>query len=287
MILKSRLLAILSLLVALQIARAEPVSFNRDVRPILSSKCLNCHGPSEKSRKADLRLDEEASALKVRDGVQAIKPGDLGGSELWHRIISKDADEIMPPPESKNELTAKEVATLKTWIDQGAKYEGHWAFLKPEASALPKVRDAKWPRNPIDNFILARLEKANVQPAPGADRRTLIRRLTLDLTGLHPTPAEVDVFLQDKSADAYEKVVDRLLASEAYAERMTLVWMDAARYGDTSVFHDDGPRTMWPWRDWVLNAYKNNMAFDQFSIEQLAGDLLPDATVQQLSLIHI
>ena len=275
-----RILNLAALTASLQLS-AESISFNKDVRPILSSKCLNCHGPSEKSRKADLRFDDEASALKNRDGLQAIKPGDLANSEMWHRIISEDPDEIMPPPEFKNELNENEIAILKTWIEQGARYEGHWAFVKPETPNLPKIKDAKWPRNTIDHFLLARLEKDGIQPSPEADRRTLVRRLTLDLTGLHPTLTEVDAFLSDKSPNAYEKVVDRLLASEEYAERMALIWMDASRYGDTSVFHDDGPRTMWPWRDWVLNAYKNNMPFDQFTIEQLAGDLLPEANVQQ------
>ncbi|MEK9984679.1 MAG: DUF1549 domain-containing protein, partial [Opitutae bacterium] len=200
---------------------------------------------------------------------------------MWHRIISEDPDEIMPPPEFKNELNENEIAILKTWIEQGARYEGHWAFVKPETPNLPKIKDTKWPRNTIDRFLLARLEKDGIQPSPEADRRTLVRRLTLDLTGLHPTLTELDAFLSDKSPNAYERVVDRLLASEEYAERMALIWMDASRYGDTSVFHDDGPRTMWPWRDWVLNAYKNNMPFDQFTIEQLAGDLLPEANVQQ------
>ena len=275
-----RILNLAALTASLQLS-AESISFNKDVRPILSSKCLNCHGPSEKSRKADLRFDDEASALKNRDGLQAIKPGDLANSEMWHRIISEDPDEIMPPPEFKNELNENEIAILKTWIEQGARYEGHWAFVKPKTPNLPKIKNTKWPRNTIDHFLLARLEKDGIQPSPEADRRTLVRRLTLDLTGLHPTLTEVDAFLSDKSPNAYEKVVDRLLASEEYAERMALIWMDASRYGDTSVFHDDGPRTMWPWRDWVLNAYKNNMPFDQFTIEQLAGDLLPEANVQQ------
>ena len=275
-----RILNLAALTASIQLS-AESISFNKDVRPILSSKCLNCHGPSEKSRKADLRFDEEASAFKNRDGLQAIKPGDLANSEMCHRIISEDPDEIMPPPEFKNELNENEISILKTWIEQGAKYEGHWAFVKPKTPNLPKIKYTKWPRNTIDRFLLARLEKDGIQPSPEADRRTLVRRLTLDLTGLHPTLTEVDAFLSDKSPNAYEKVVDRLLASEEYAERMALIWMDASRYGDTSVFHDDGPRTMWPWRDWVLNAYKNNMPFDQFTIEQLAGDLLPEANVQQ------
>ena len=172
-----RILNLAALTASLQLS-AESISFNKDVRPILSSKCLNCHGPSEKSRKADLRFDDEASALKNRDGLQAIKPGDLANSEMWHRIISEDPDEIMPPPEFKNELNEDEIAILKTWIEQGARYEGHWAFAKAKTPNLPKIKDTKWPRNTIDRFLLARLEKDGIQPSPEADRRTLVRRLT-------------------------------------------------------------------------------------------------------------
>ena len=259
----------------------EVVKFNRDVRPILSSKCFHCHGPSEKSRKAKLRLDVEESAFADRNGVKAVVAGNLQDSELWHRIVHKDPDERMPPPESKKDLSQDEVKILEKWIEQGAKWEGHWSFLPVQKPALPEVKTKTWETNSIDRFILARLEANGLQPSPEADRRTLIRRLHLDLAGLPPTPEEVQAFLADKSPQAYEKVVDHLLASDEYAERMTLIWMDAARYGDTSVFHDDGPRTMWPWRDWVLHAYRDNMPFDQFSIEQLAGDLLPEASVQQ------
>ncbi|MBO94853.1 MAG: hypothetical protein CMI32_08160 [Opitutales bacterium] len=259
----------------------EIVNFNRDVRPILSGKCFHCHGPSEKDRKAKLRLDLEESAFAEREGVRAIVANDLMASELWHRVTTKDPDEIMPPPKRKKELTSDEIGTLKKWIEQGAKWQGHWSFVTVEKPNPPKVTNESWPRNDIDRFILAKLEGNGFQPSAEANRRTLIRRLSFDLTGLPPKPDETQDFLNDKSDKAYEKVVDRLLASEAYAERMTLVWMDAARYGDTSVFHDDGPRTMWPWRDWVLDAYKENMPFDRFTVEQLAGDLLPEATVQQ------
>ncbi|MDE0575709.1 MAG: DUF1553 domain-containing protein [Opitutales bacterium] len=259
----------------------EVVKFNRDVQPILSSKCFQCHGPSEKSRKAKLRFDQEEVAFAERDGIRAIVAGDLKASELWHRVTSKDADEVMPPPESKKELSATEIAILKKWIEQGAKWEGHWSFVSVTKPELPKVKNANWPKNPIDRFVLAKLEAKGMQPSSEANRRTLIRRLAFDLTGLPPTPEEVRGFLDDKSAGAYEALVDRLLSSDEYAERMSLVWMDAARYGDTSVFHDDGPRTMWPWRDWVLRAYRDNMPFDQFTIEQLAGDLLPEASLDQ------
>ena len=257
------------------------VSFNRDIRPILSSKCFFCHGPSEKSRKANLRLDLEEEALNKRDGIAAFVANSLDESEAWHRVISDDPEEVMPPPEFKKELTKSEIKTIKAWIEQGAKWEGHWAFIPVKKTPEPVTDIPNWVRNPIDSFVLQTHKDKGLSPSPEADRRTLIRRVYFDLTGLPPTPREINDFLLDHSANAYEKVVDRLMNSNAYAERMTLVWMDASRYGDTSVFHDDGPRDMWPWRDWVLSAYKNNMPFDQFSIEQLAGDLLPEATEAQ------
>ena len=257
------------------------VSFNRDIRPILSSKCFFCHGPSEKSRKANLRLDLEEEALNKRDGIAAFVANSLDESEAWHRVISDDPEEVMPPPEFKKELTKSEIKTIKAWIEQGAKWEGHWAFIPVKKTPEPVTDIPNWVRNPIDSFVLQTHKDKGLSPSPEADRRTLIRRVYFDLTGLPPTPGEINDFLLDHSVNAYEKVVDRLMNSNAYAERMTLVWMDASRYGDTSVFHDDGPRDMWPWRDWVLNAYKNNMPFDQFSIEQLAGDLLPEATEAQ------
>ena len=260
---------------------SEKVSFNKDIRPILSNKCFFCHGPSEKSRKAKLRLDLENEAFKERNGFAAFVRKSLDKSEAWHRIKSEDPDEVMPPPEFKKELTNSEINTIKAWIEQGAEWEGHWAFLPVQETKEPKAGLPRWVRNPIDSFILETLSKNGLHPSPETDRRTLIRRVYFDLTGLPPTPEETNDFLLDHTPSAYEKIVDRLLASDAYAERMTLVWMDAARYGDTSVFHDDGPREMWPWRDWVLNAYKNNMPFDQFSVEQLAGDLLPNATEAQ------
>jgi len=257
------------------------IQFNRDVRPILSGKCFHCHGPSEKFREADLRLDLPEEAYFEKDGFAAIVPGSTDDSEAWHRIMSDDPDEIMPPPESKKEMTEEEKEIITKWIEQGAKWEGHWSYLPVTKPAIPETSDKKWAKNEIDHFILSKLDDLGMKPSPEADRRTLIRRLYLDLTGLPPRPAEVHEYLSDQSPDAYEKVVDRLLASDEYAERMTLVWMDAARYGDTSVFHDDGPRDMWPWRDWVLNAYRDNKPFDEFTIEQIAGDLLPEASLQQ------
>lgn len=245
---------------------AATIDFNRDVRPILSDTCFKCHGPGE--NKGDLRLDDREDALDA--GV--LSPGDVAKSEVVKRLISKDPDEIMPPPEANKVLTPDQIETLKTWIAEGAKYDDHWSFVPPKAD--PKVQSP-------DHFIDQAITRAGLEPMPEADRRTQIRRVTLDLTGLPPTPAEVEAFLADKSSDAYRRLVDRLLASPAYGERMALAWMDAARYGDTSVMHADGPRDMWPWRDWVIKAYNDNMPFDQFTVEQVAGDLLPNATVAQ------
>ena len=261
--------------------QAKDIQFNRDVRPILSGKCFHCHGPSEKFRKADLRLDLPEDAFFEKDGISAIVPGSTDESEAWHRIMSDDPDEIMPPPESKKEMTEAEKEIITKWIEQGAKWEGHWSYLPVLKPAIPKTSNPQWAKNEIDAFILKKLDSLELKPSTEADKRTLIRRAYLDLTGLPPRPAEINDFLNDNSQNAYEKVVDRLLASDEYAERMTLVWMDAARYGDTSVFHDDGPRDMWPWRDWVLRAYRDNKPFDEFTIEQIAGDLLPEASLDQ------
>ncbi len=245
---------------------AATIDFNRDVRPILSDTCFKCHGPGE--NKGDLRLDDREDALDA--GV--LSPGDVAKSEVVRRLISTDPDEIMPPPEANKVLTPEQIETLKNWIAEGAKYDDHWSFVPPVAD--DKIQSP-------DHFIDEALTKVGLEPMPEADRRTLIRRVTLDLTGLPPTPGEVEAFVADSSPEAYEKLVNRLLASPAYGERMALAWMDAARYGDTSVMHADGPRDMWPWRDWVIKAYNDNMPFDQFTVEQIAGDLLPDATVSQ------
>jgi len=258
----------------------QTVQFNRDIRPILANNCFNCHGQDSNRRKGKLRLDLEESAKAERKGVRAIVPGDLEESESWARIISKDPDELMPPADSNKALTPLEIAILKKWIEQGAQYQSHWAFISPKTPALPKNK-TKWGHNPIDQFIVARLEAAGLKPSPEAAKEILIRRVSFDLTGLPPTLQELDQFLNDRSPKAYEKVVDRLLASSSYGERMALHWMDVARYGDSSVHHADGPRTMWPWRDWVIDAYNNNKSFKDFTIEQLAGDLLPEATTAQ------
>ncbi|MFL5242961.1 MAG: PSD1 and planctomycete cytochrome C domain-containing protein [Gemmataceae bacterium] len=247
-------------------------SYNRDVRPILSNRCFKCHGPDLK--KGGLNLRERDSAIK-----EAIVPGKSGESLLVERITAKDADERMPP--KGQPLTPEQVATLKAWIDQGAKYEEHWAYVKPVHPLLPQVKNPTWIRNGIDAFILQRLEKEGLTPAPEADKATLIRRVSFDLTGLPPTIQEVDDFLKDQSPDAYEKVVDRLLQSPHYGEHQGRPWLDMARYADTNGYEKDDRRTIWPYRDWVINAFNKDMPFDQFTIEQIAGDLLPNATLEQ------
>ena len=255
----------------------EPVHFSRDILPILSENCFLCHGPDAKARKADLRLDLKETALRKTEAV--IVPGKSGESELIERVASNDADEVMPPPKSGKKLTAHQIELLKRWIDQGAQWSKHWAFepvRRPAAAA--RFENPDWVRNPIDRFVLARLEARGARPvAGGRSERRLIRRLTLDLTGLPPTPAEVDAFLADASPDAYEELVDRLLASPHYGERMAMDWLDGARYADTNGYQNDFARTMWPWRDWVIAAFNRNQPFDRFVIEQIAGDLLPGA----------
>jgi len=257
------------------------VQFNRDIRPILSDKCWQCHGPDSATREAGLRLDKEEAAKGLHDGKHPIKAGDPSGSLIIERIFSKDADDLMPPPDSNKSLTASEKQLLRTWIKEGAKWEIHWAFQRVEKPEVPSLRKDPWARNEVDHFILQKQKAAGLKPAPEADRETLIRRLSLDLTGLPPTPKEVEAFLADSSPEAYETVVDRLLASSRYGERMAWQWLEAARYADTDGYQNDGPRDMWRWRDWVIEAYNRNMPFDQFTIEQLAGDLLPNPTLDQ------
>ncbi len=277
------LMAVMS--VAAPAGAADPlpktIEFNRDIRPILSENCFQCHGPDKAQRKAGLRLDSEAGAFAEKDGVRALVAGDLAKSELFRRITSDDADERMPPADSKLELKRTEIDLIRLWITQGAKWQKHWAFIAPRQPARPPVKHGDWIRNGIDAFVLARLESEGLQPSAEADRTTLIRRVTLDLTGLPPTPGEVDAFLADKSDNAYGKLVDRLLKSSRYGERMANRWLDAARYADTSGYQNDGPRYMWRWRDWVIEAFNKNMPFDQFTIEQIAGDMLPNPTLDQ------
>jgi hypothetical protein len=260
---------------------SKAVDFNRDIRPILSDNCFACHGPDEQKRKANLRLDTPDGIIADLGGYQAIKPGDPRASEVWKRINTTDPDEIMPPPESHKKLTPADKELLRRWIEQGASFAGHWAFSSVGPVPVPKVRSTRWVRNDIDRFIAAKLEEKKLSPSAEAGRETLIRRVTLDLTGLPPTPAEVDAFLADRSPDAYEKVVNRLLQSPHYGEHMARYWLDAARYGDTHGLHLDNERSMWPYRDWVVRAFNENLPFDQFTLWQLAGDLLPNATRDQ------
>lgn len=257
------------------------IDYNRDVRPIIA-KCLSCHGNDPAAIQAGLKLDNRESATtKLSSGHIAIVPGRPEQSELVKRVFAENPDNRMPPPYSNKTLTEEEKQTLKRWIAEGADYRQHWAFVAPKRPALPKVKSRAWPKNGIDYFVLAKLEQNGLQPSPAADRRTLIRRVSLDLTGLPPTPREVDAFLKDKSANAYERVVDRLLASPRYGERMAMDWMDAARYADSNGYQADYERYQWRWRDWVIDAYNKNMPFDQFTVEQLAGDMLPNATMDQ------
>jgi hypothetical protein len=261
---------------------AKAVDFNRDVRPILSAKCFQCHGPDDKVRKAGLRLDRRDGATAAnRKGRHAVVAGKPDASELYRRITA-DQDEVMPPARIGKRLSPQEVNTLKRWIEQGAAYAQHWAYVKPVRPELPAVKDKTWPINPIDYFLLARLEKEGLRPAAPADRWTLARRLALDLTGLPPTLEEVERFVQDQSPTAYEDLVDRFLAKPAYGERWAQVWLDLARYADSQGYANDPERTIWRWRDWVIEALNDNMAFDRFTIEQLAGDLLPKPTTAQL-----
>jgi len=252
------------------------IEFNRDIRPILSNNCFVCHGPDNNLRKAKLRLDDEKDAHK-----KVIVAGKPLVSEFFRRIVSDDPDEKMPPAKSKKHLTKQEIELLHAWIEQGAKYEGHWSLIAPRKHELPKVKETGWVRNDIDRFVLARLETEGLAPAPEADKRTLIRRLTFDLTGLPPLPQDVDAFLADKTPTAYEKVVDRLLASRHFGERMAVHWLDVVRYADTAGYHSDNNRDVYLYRDWVIDAFNKNLPFAQFAVAQIAGDLIPNATNEQ------
>ena len=263
-------------------ADGEVVSFNRHIRPILSDACYACHGPDANQRKANLRLDTKEGAFTELGGYYAITPGDPSSSKLIWRITHPDTEQRMPPPDSNRRYPSQaEIELIKKWIEQGAKWEEHWIYTPPQRSALPEVIYKEWPLTPIDYFILARLETERLKPSPQVDQRTLIRRLSFDLTGLPPNPQEVDSFLTDRSPNAYEKVVDRLLASPRYGERMAMYWLDLVRYADTTGYHSDEDISIWPYRDYVIKAFNNNMRYDQFTRENLAGDLLPNATTDQ------
>src|SRR5579885_124093 len=262
-------------------AVAAPVDFQRAVRSILSNNCFACHGPDKDTRMAGLRLDLKEEALAPRKNGAAIGPGSPEKSRLYQRITAESAARRMPPAYSHKTLTEEQKETLRRWIAEGAPWQQHWSFVAPVRPAGPAVKTKGWARNPIDAFILARLEAEGLKPAPEADRRTLIRRVSLDLTGLPPTPEEVEAFVGDRSKNAYEKVVDRLLASPHWGEHRARYWLDAARYADTHGIHVDNYREMWPYRDWVINAFNRNLSFDRFTIEQLAGDLIPNRTLDQ------
>ena len=257
------------------------LTFNRDIRPILSDTCFHCHGPDAGTRMANLRLDLEEAVRSDRGGYRVLVPGSPEKSELYKRLTSTEAAKRMPPAYSPKQVSPEQIELIRRWIEEGGDYEQHWSFISPKRPELPNVEGADWPRNPIDHFVLARLEEEGLDPSRRADRGILLRRVTLDLTGLPPTPKELDDFLADESPDAYLKVVNRLLDSELFGEHMARYWLDAARYADTNGFFQDSERSMWRWRDWVIDSFNLNKPFDQFTVEQLAGDLLPNPTIQQ------
>ena len=262
-------------LAAVAWAASKPVDFDREIRPMLADNCFACHGPDEQQRKAKLRLDTKEEAYRV------IASGDAAKSRLYQRISAVNPAMRMPPRGADRTLTPEQIERIRQWIDEGAKWETHWAYVAPRRPEPPAVRNAGWVRDPIDAFIRARLAKEGLNPSPEAPRATLLRRVTFDLTGLPPTLEEISAFLADKSPNAYEKVVDRLLQSPRYGERMAMQWLDLARYADTHGYHIDSHRDMWPWRDWVIAAFNRNQPFDQFVVDQLAGDLIPNATREQ------
>jgi hypothetical protein len=256
------------------------VDFNQEIRPILSDNCYACHGPDESKRASKLRLDLESGAKADLGGRAAIVPGKPDESELVRRITAGEARLRMPPLHSGRTLSSVQIDQLRRWILEGARWQAHWAFVPPQRPALPEIRNADWARNPIDRFVLHRMEREGLEPSPEAGRETLIRRVTLDLTGLPPTTEEVDAFLRDSAPGAYERLVDRLLASRRYGERMAGPWLAAARYADTNGYQSDGERFMWRWRDWVIEAFNSNLPYDQFVMKQIAGDMLPNATLE-------
>ena len=262
--------------------QAGRVDFNRDIRPILADNCYQCHGPDSAKRKAGLRLDLSEGALaKLESGHAAVVPGQPAKSRLIEVIASKDSDERMPPSRTGKTLSPEQIALLTRWIQEGAEWKPHWAYIAPEHTPVPAVSNPAWPRNEIDRFLLAGMDKEGLKPSGPADARTMIRRVTLDLTGLPPTIEEVDAFLADSGDAGYERLVDRLLASQAYGERMAVPWLDLARFADSDGYHADIPRSMWQYRDWVIQSFNRNQPFDQFVIDQLAGDLLPNPTLEQ------
>lgn len=277
-----RLGLVVGLVCGVASALGQAVDFESQIRPLLSDRCFACHGPDKKARKADLHLYYRGGAFaKLDDGLVVITPGKPQASELYRRITANDPDDLMPPPDSKFKLSSEEKELLRRWIEQGAEWKEHWAFVPLAGIGLPELGQAAWPRNDIDHFTLAKLRKAGVEPSPLAKREKLIRRLSFDLTGLPPTLAEIDSFLSDTSPDAYGRVVDRLLGSPRFGEHLAVHWLDLARYSDTYGYQVDRNRFVWPWRDWVIRAFNNNLPYDDFLTWQLAGDLLPNATDDQ------
>ena len=274
---KAALAVLLPLAFAGPVRASGTLEYNRDIRPILAENCFACHGPDSAARKAELRLDRREAAIESG----AITPGDPEASDLIVRINTANPKEVMPPASLHKTLTVKQKEILRQWIGAGAEYQLHWSLIPPRRAEPPKLKDEAWVRNAIDRFILARLEEQGLHPAPEADRRSLARRLSLDLTGLPPAPADVEAFVNDTDPEAYGKFVDRLLESPHWGEHRARYWLDAARYADTHGYHFDNFREMWTYRDWVINAFNRNIPFDRFTIEQLAGDLLPDRTLEQ------
>ena len=259
----------------------DPLSYNQHVRPILSNACFPCHGPDANTREAGLRLDVRAEAVADRQGVFAIVPGDGAASELIRRVTHTDSNKRMPPIDSHREISDTDIAVLKLWIEEGAEYEGHWSYIAPERSEPPEINDGSWVQNPIDQFVLQKLESAGLEPSSPADRITLVRRVYYDLIGLPPAPAEVQLAVDDADPRWLDRLVDRLLESSHYGERMAVEWLDVVRYADSNGYHSDETRSMWPYRDYVINAFNGNKPYDEFTVEQLAGDLLPDARTEQ------
>ena len=261
----------------------DSIQYNRDIRPILNDACFACHGPDSASRKGELRLDVRDAALEKG----AIAPGHPDESEMIRRILSDDPEEVMPPPELKKTLSPEQKKLLTDWIQDGGEYQQHWSYIAPTRPAVPEVPESvraafgNWPKNAVDHFILKHLADSGLTPAAPADRRTLARRASFDITGLPPSPESVDAFVSDSSPDAYEKFVDQLLQSPHWGEHRGRYWLDYARYADTHGIHFDNYREMWAYRDWVIQAFSQNMPYDQFTIENLAGDLLPNATLDQ------
>ena len=275
------IILLLGVAIALQPADAEKLQFDRDILPILSDKCFACHGPDSAVRQADLRLDTKEGAFSAPSGYPIIVPGEPENSELVLRITHEDIDQRMPPQISNRQPTQEDIDTLIQWIAEGAEWEEHWVYTPPERVNPPVVKDAAWIRNPIDAFILGKLEAENLTPSAEVDKRTLVRRLYFDLTGLLPTPTEVAHFLRDGNPNAYQSLVNGLLSKQQYGERMAMYWLDLVRYADTSGYHADENVSIWPYRDYVIKAFNDNMPFNQFTIENLAGDLLPNPTVAQ------